>query len=169
MSSVARDIFFMPPTRMNAKKYDCVVACVDRHSGWIVAIRAQRNGLTGAKVAKKMLKHQWQIFGLPNVITSDQGSHFVSSWFQTLASGLGVRQAFSQAYHHQANGRAEMAGQQLMEKLRKMHADEGINWAESLESALRVIHDTPGITGLTLLPNFVRERPKRAEPATQAA
>ena len=125
---------------------------MDRHSGWIVAVKAQQKGLTGAKVAQKMLKHQWQIFGLPNVITSDQGSHFVSSWFQTLASGLGVRQAFSQAYHHQANGRAEMAGQQLMEKLRKMHADEGINWAECIASALKNIHDTPGVSGLRPYP-----------------
>lgn len=30
----------------------------------------------------------------------------------------GIRQAFSQTYHYQANGRAEMAGQQLIEKLR---------------------------------------------------
>lgn len=96
-----------------------------------------------------MLKYQWQLFGLPDVITSDQGSHFVSSWFDTMAAGLGVRQAFSQAYHHQANGRAEMAGQQLIEKLRKIHADEGINWAESLSVALRNIHDTPGISGFS--------------------
>ena len=130
MSSVAMEIFFMPPTTLNGRKYDALVVCVDRHSGWMVAVKCERKGLTGARVAKKMLKHPWQIFGLPDVITSDQGSHFVSSWFESLAAGLGVGQAFSQAYHHQANGRAEMAGQQLMEKLRKMHADEGINWAE---------------------------------------
>ena len=94
-----------------------MVVWVDRHGFCMVAIKCQVKGPTGAKVAKKMLKHQWQTFGLPDVITSDQGSHFVSSWFQTLAASLGLRQAFSQAYHHQANGRAEMAGQQLMEKL----------------------------------------------------
>jgi len=94
MSSVAMDIFYMPPTKLNGKIYDVVVVCVDRHSGWMVAIKCQNKGLTGAKVAKKMLKHQWQLFGLPDVITSDQGSHFVSAWFQTLAGGLGIRQAF---------------------------------------------------------------------------
>ena len=98
---------------------------------------------------RTMLKHQWQIFGLPDIITSDQGSHFVSSWFESLAAGVGVRQAFSQAYLHQANGRAEMAGQQLIGKLQKMHADESLNWAEGLPSALRVIQDTPGVTGMT--------------------
>ena len=141
----------------------------------MVAIKSERKGLTGAKVAKKMLKYQWQTFGLPDVITSDQGSHFVSSWFQTLAAGLGVRQAFSQAYHHQANGRAEMAGQQLLEKLRKMHADDGMNWAEMLPAALRFIHDTPGVSGLSPhqiifgrdrnLPNLPFEPPKECEDA----
>jgi len=87
-------------------------------------------GADWCQSGEKMLKHQWQIFGLPNVITSDQGSYFFSSWFQSSAAGLGVRQAFSQAYHHQANGRAEMAVQQLIGKLLKIHADEGINWAD---------------------------------------
>ena len=79
MSSVAMDIFYMPVTQYNGKRYDAMVVCVDRHSGWMVAIKCQVKGLTGAKVAKKMLKHQWQTFGLPDVITSDLGSHFVSS------------------------------------------------------------------------------------------
>jgi len=53
---------FHAPTKFNEKKYDCVVVCVDRHSGWMVAIKRERKGLTGAKVAKKMLKFQWQTF-----------------------------------------------------------------------------------------------------------
>jgi len=104
-----------------------------------------------------MLKHQWQIFGLPDIITSDQGSHFVSSWFESLVAGLGVRQGFSLAYDHQANGRAEMAGQQLMEKLCKMHADECMNWAECILAALRLIHDTPGLTRNEPLSDFIWE------------
>lgn len=53
MSSVAMDIFFMPLTTLRKKKYDALVVCVDRHSGWIVAVRCERKGLTGARVAKK--------------------------------------------------------------------------------------------------------------------
>ena len=134
-----------------------------------------KKGADWCESRKKMLKHQWQIFGLPHVITSDQGSHFVSSWFEALAAGLGIRQAFSQAYHHQANGRAEMAGQQLMEKLRKMNADEGVNWVECLPAALKHIHDTPGVSGLSPyqilfgrernLPNLPYEAPRDCEDA----
>ena len=149
MASVALDIFSMPTTVLNKKKYDAMVVCVDRHSGWMVAVPCLLKGLTGAKVAQKMLKYQWQIFGIPNVITSDQGSHFFGSWFETLAAGLGVRHVCSHAYHHQANGRAEMAGQQLMERLRKMNAKENINCVNALNCTLRQLHDVPGQCGLS--------------------
>ena len=68
-----------------------------------------------------------------------------------------------------------MAGQQLIDKLRKMHADSGINWAESLPAALKHIHDTPGISGLIPyqilfgrernLPNLPYEPPRDCEDA----
>ena len=39
----------------------------------------RQSDLTGAKVALAMVKHQWRPFGVPSVITSDQGSQFVGS------------------------------------------------------------------------------------------
>ena len=63
-----------------------------------------------------------------------------------------VRAAHSQVYHHQANGRAESAGQQLLKKLTKLVTDvseKGVSWIELLPKALRLIHDTPGESGLS--------------------
>ena len=122
----------MPNIQYEGNFFDTIAVCVDRHSGWIVAIPCLAKGLTGAKLAKEMVKHQWRPFGIPSIISSDQGSHFTSTWFQNLCSLLGIRQAYSQAYHHQANGRVERAGQQIMEILRKLHADEKVNWVEAL-------------------------------------
>ena len=149
MVSVAIDIFRMPTVLWEGVKYDTMVVCVDRHSGWIVAVPCQNKGLTGAKVAQEMLKNAWRPFGIPSVISSDQGSHFVNAWWQTMCARLGVRQAFSAAYHHQANGRAEMAGQQIMEKLRKLNSDGNTNWVEALPQALDRYHDIPGESGLS--------------------
>ncbi len=53
-----------------------------------------------------------------------------------MCAKLGVRQGFSQAYHHQANGRVEMAGQQINEKLRKIQAQDEIPWVEALPAVL---------------------------------
>lgn len=55
---------------------DCMVVCVDRRSGWVVAIPELYNGLTWVKVAKSMLKFQWRPFQIPMKKTSDQGPHF---------------------------------------------------------------------------------------------
>jgi hypothetical protein len=123
MRHVAVDLFKMPKVWYEGEEFDTIGLCVDRHSGWIVAVPCFNKGLTGAKLAKEMLKYQWRPFGLPSVISSDQGSHFVSTWWQNMCALMGIRQAYSQAYHHQANGRVERAGQQVMEILRKLYAD----------------------------------------------
>ena len=149
MESVAIDIFNMPATTSENQNFDCMACCVDRHSGWIVAIPLQYAGLTGPKLAQAMLKNAWRPFGIPSLITSDQGSQFISSWWNTMCARLGIRQAFSQAYHHQANGRAERAGQQLMEKLRQLNAEQNINWVEMLPAVLDRYHDLPGESGLS--------------------
>jgi hypothetical protein len=165
MTSVALDLFNMPTVVWEGATYDMIAVCVDRHSGWIVAIPCKNKGLTGAKVAKGMLTHQWRPFGIPSIITSDQGSHFASQWFNTMCATLGIRQGFSQAYHHQANGRAEMAGQQILEKLRKMLVGGNFCWVELLPAALDRIHDTPGESGLSPYQIvFGRDRPLANKP-----
>ena len=149
MVSVAIDLFYLPEITWEGKTYDSIVLCVDRHSGWVVAVPTQVKNLTGGKVAKAMLSSQWSFFGIPSVITSDQGSHFVSSWWQTLCGGLGVRCAQAQAYHHPANGRAEVAGQQVIEILRKLSAQEKLNWVEALPRVLFILHEVRGESGLS--------------------
>ena len=95
-------------------------------------------GLTADKVAKAMYR-QWEMFGIPSVVTSDQGQHFASAWWRSLCAAHGVRTAYIQAYHHQANGRAEGAGQQVMTKLTNLMTDPmkpGVSWVELISKAL---------------------------------
>jgi hypothetical protein len=160
MHSVALDRFHMPVGKVEGQIFDIIAVCVDRLSGWVVAVPGQNKGLTGAKVAKAMLKNQWRPFGIPSIISTDQGSHFTGEWWKTMCAVLGIRQAYSQAYHHQANGRAEMAGRILLKKLRKIWIHNKINWVEALPAILDRNHDTPGESGLTpyqIL--FGRDRP----------
>ena len=96
-----------------------------------------------------MLDGLWDPFGIPSVITSDRGSQFISSWWRTLCARLGVRVAYSQAHRPQANGRAEAAVHQVKSVLRKLHAEQGINWVEALPRALRIHHDLVGATGIS--------------------
>ena len=54
----------------------------------------------------------------------DRGHQFADAWLRTMCAALGVRVAYGQAYHNQANGRAEVAGQQVIRCLRNLIADE---------------------------------------------
>ena len=106
-------------------------------------------GLTAAKVAKAMYTTWWSPDGLPSVLTSDRGPHFAGAWWRTMCSLHGVRQSFAQAYHHEGNGRAERIGAQLQVKLRKLQAEEGVTWMQSLQRAVRLHNDSAGPSGLS--------------------
>lgn len=128
MQSVAMDIFSPPKTSLQGVDYDALILCVDRQSGLIIAIPTQKKGLTAEKMGHLMLENGWNIFGIPSIITSDQGPSFVGPWWRTMCARLGVRVAYSQAHRAQGNGRAEVAGKQIYNLLRKMHTEDKINW-----------------------------------------
>ena len=63
---------------------------------------------------------------------------------------MGIRHAKSVAYLSRSNGRAEVAGRQLFEKLRKIHiTNPRRNWFEEMWPALKAHHDTPTPGGLS--------------------
>ena len=148
MVSVALDVFLLHLVLSREKSFDIVAVCVDRHSGWIVGVPCLNKGLTGAFVVQKMPKWQWRPFGAPSVIKSDQASLLVGSWFESLCVGMGIWKAFSQTYHHQANGRAERAGQSLMKLLRKIFEEKRISWVDELPQTLDHYHDVTNLSGL---------------------
>ena len=174
MRSVAMDVFAMPEVTVDGETYDCVILAVDRHSGYIVAVPGKKSkkkdkkdkhgvGLQAKTVANAMIRHWLKIFDVPAVICSDRGSQFVGTWFKTMCKHMGTRHAKTVAYHSRSNGRAEVAGRQIIEKFRQLHIDEpGRNWYNSLWRVLQAYHDLPGPTGLS--PHrilFLRDRVSR--------
>ena len=69
MVYVSMDLFKLPPVRWEGVTYDSLIVCVDRHSGWVVAVPEVGKGLTGEKVARAIVRHQWRPFGVLSVIT----------------------------------------------------------------------------------------------------
>ena len=68
--SVCIDVFSMPPVRWQGEDYDCMVLCVDRLSGWLLARPTIYKGLTAEKTAHLLLDHGWNEMGIPSLITS---------------------------------------------------------------------------------------------------
>ena len=62
---------------------------------------------------------------------------------------MGLRQVYSQAYHHSANGKAEMAGKTIQQVLRRLHTEDKTNWVQALPRALQKYHDLAGPNGLS--------------------
>ena len=150
MENVAMDVFSMPEVHIGKETFDCVVLCVDRHSGYVVAGPARKKGLLAKELAVMMIRHWLTVFDIPRTICSDRGPQFTGGWFKAMCFLMGIRHAKSVAYLSWSNGRAEVAGRQLFEKLRKIHiTNPRRNWFEEMWPALKGHHDTPTPGGLS--------------------
>ena len=105
--------------------------------------------LKAKKLANMMVDNVLSTFGIPTVVTSDQGPNFVGPWWRTVCARLGIRTAYSQAHRAQGNGRAEVAGKQIYNLLRKLHVEEKLNWVEALPRVFRIHNDTIGECGMS--------------------
>ena len=91
-----------------------------------------------------MIQHWLTVFGVPRIICTDCGPQSNGSWFKAMCSAMGIWHAKSVAYLSRSNGRDEVAGRQLFEKLRKIHlTNKRRNWFEEMWPALKAHHDTP--------------------------
>ena len=149
MRSVCSDFFSMPEVMHEGQMFDYIFLCVDRFSGWIVALPCNKKGITAEEASKMLVEKWWDWMGVPSIITCDRGPQFVGQWWKTLCAKLGVRLAYSQAHRPQSNGRAEVAGQCLVKLLNKLHIEKDLDWVESLPRALRIYHDRVGETGFS--------------------
>ena len=77
MESVAMDVFSMPEVHIGKGTFDCVVLCVDRHSGYVVAVPARKRGSLAKEVAVMMIRHWLTVFDISCTICSDRGPQFI--------------------------------------------------------------------------------------------
>ena len=115
-----------------------------------MAVLARNKGLLANEVAVMMVFHWLTVFRVPRTISSDRGPQFTGGWFKAMCSLTGIRHAKSVAYLSRSNGRAEVAGRQLFEKLRKIHlTNKCLDWFEEMWPAFKAHHDTPPPSGLS--------------------
>ena len=111
------DFFSMPTVQIGREVSDCVVLCLDRHSGYIVAVPARKNGLLAKEVAVMMIGHWLTVFGVPRTICSDRGPQFTGGWLEAMFTFMGIQLAKTVAYLRRSNRGAEVAGRQLIGKI----------------------------------------------------
>lgn len=92
-----------PPSYKN--KY--ILVEVDYVSKWVEAIASPTND---ARLVTKMFKSiNFQRFGVPRMVISDGGSHFINKVFEGLLKNNGVKHKFTTPYHPQTSGQVEVS------------------------------------------------------------
>src|SRR3979490_2416071 len=84
--------------------------------------------ITSAELAKLFVLHVFSKHGVPNHVTSDRGSEFVSHFFRSLCKALDMRLHFTSGYHPKGDGQTECINQTLEQYLRIYYNYQQDNW-----------------------------------------
>ncbi|KAK2396595.1 protein NYNRIN [Trifolium repens] len=82
-------------------------------------------------------------FGIPETITTDQGSVFTGRKMQEFAQEIGFRLLTSTPYYAQANGQVEAANKIIINLIRKHIAQKTRNWHKTLDQVLWACRNSP--------------------------
>ena len=91
-----------PPS---SKGHKFILVATDYFTKWVEAIPLKK--VDSGDVIQFVQEHIIYRFGIPQTITTDQGSIFVSDEFVQFADSMGIKLLNSWLYYAQANGQAE--------------------------------------------------------------
>ncbi|KAL1223233.1 putative mitochondrial protein [Cardamine amara subsp. amara] len=121
---------FNPPSYGNSY----ILVAVDYVSKWVEAIASPTND---AKVVLKMFKTIiFPRFGVPRVVISDGGSHFINKVFENLLRKHGVKHKVATPYHPQTSGQVEVSNRQIKAILARVVGVSRRDWSTKLDEAL---------------------------------
>jgi transposase InsO family protein len=88
------------------------------------------------EVIEFITEHIIHRFGIPQILTTDQGTSFVSSQVREFIESYKIRLLNSSPYYAQANGQAESSNKTLIKLIKKKIEDNPRRWHEVLSEAL---------------------------------
>jgi transposase InsO family protein len=75
-------------------------------------------------------------YGVPRIVISDGGSHFIDRTFQKALSEIGVDHQIATPYHPQMSGQAKTLNKQIKNILQKTVNQIGRSWRSKLSEGL---------------------------------
>ncbi|XP_057734599.1 uncharacterized protein LOC130950053 [Arachis stenosperma] len=120
---------------------------------WVKAIAVRE---ANAEAVVRLIKENIICrFGLPSVLVSDNGTHFVNQRVWCVLKQYEIKHHKSFPYYPQGNGQAEATNKSLLKILTKMVTDAQKDWSEYLPLALWTYrttrHGTTGVTPFSLV------------------
>jgi transposase InsO family protein len=126
----------------NSNGYEHILVMVDYV--WVEAIPCRR---ASTEESISMIKNViFPRYGVPRILISDEGTHFMGNSFRKCLSKLGIEHRVTTAYHPQTNGQAETSNRQLKSILNMTIEKGGKDWSKKWDGALwayRTAHKTP--------------------------
>ncbi|KAF8757845.1 hypothetical protein RHS01_03640 [Rhizoctonia solani] len=88
--------------------------------------------VTSKDLADLFVNHVWKLHGLPIKTVSDRGTTFTRKFLRALYQQLGIKPAFSSAYHPKSDGQTKRVNQFIEFYLRSYVAADHLDWAKWL-------------------------------------
>jgi len=118
----------------SSKGHKFIIAATDYFAKWVEAVPMKK--VTTKDVIDFIKEHIINRFGIPQTITTDQGSVFISDEFQIFVDSLGIRLLNSSPYYAQANGQAESSNKSLIKLIKRKIAEQPKRWHTTLADSL---------------------------------
>ncbi|KAK1694107.1 hypothetical protein QYE76_010804 [Lolium multiflorum] len=118
----------------SSKKHEFILAITDYFTKWVEAVPMKK--VKSEDVIKFVKEHVIHRFGIPQTITTDGGSVFVSKEFRGFCDDMGIKLIRSSPYYAQANGQAEASNQSLIKLIKRKIEENPRDWHEKLSEAL---------------------------------
>jgi transposase InsO family protein len=120
-----------PPS---SKGQQYILAITGYFTKWVEAIPMK--SVTSNDVINFIKEHVIHRFGIPQTITTDGGSVFISEEFRKFIADVGIKLIRSSPYYAQANGQAEASNQSLIKLIKRKIDEHPRCWHEVLSKAL---------------------------------
>jgi hypothetical protein len=120
-----------PPS---SKCHKYILAITDYFIKWVEAIHMK--SVTSKDVIDFIKEHGIHRFEIPQTITTDGGSVFISEEFRKFAADVGIKLIILSPYYSQANGQAEAANQSIIKLIKRKINEHPRRWHEVLSEAL---------------------------------
>jgi hypothetical protein len=105
----------------SSERHRFVLVATDYFTKWTEAVPFWN--MTHKEVISFITEHIIHRFGIPQSLTTDQGSSFMSHQFKVFTTSLKIRLLNSSPYYAQANGQAESSNKILIRLIKKKNRE----------------------------------------------